>query len=78
MAVLCEMLTDVWGCGSTVCRLWAMFAMRGNATREQSVRALIILGMTARAEPEIVQDNSGQLVTIGFGERGQTDMALVR
>ena len=63
---------------SVIKTLWSMFAMKGNATREQSVRALIILGMVARADPSIVKSHSGQLIGIGLGERGQVDMELVR
>ena len=42
------------------------------------VRALVVLSMMARAEPEILRAHSGQLVGIGFGDRGREDMALVR
>ena len=58
--------------------LWAMFSLKGSVTPEQSIRALIVLGQAAQADPSIITRNAGLLVSIGFGPRAHDSMSLVQ
>lgn len=63
--------------GAAIKALWAMFSMKGSVTAEQSIRALIVLGQAAQADPSIIKRNAGLLVSIGFGPRAHDSMSLV-
>ena len=64
---------------SVVDVLWDVFSKRiPNVTDEQSRGALLILGMVAKASPEIVKENISLLVAESLGPRAATDLLLVR
>ncbi len=47
--------------------LWDVCAQRSTTTDAQARAALAVIAMAARAQPEIVLENTATLVAVGFG-----------
>ncbi|EDO34797.1 predicted protein, partial [Nematostella vectensis] len=58
--------------------LWERFAMKVITTEDESRGALILLGMLAGAEVDIVRSNIDVLVSTGLGPRAKDDFLLAR
>ena len=65
---------------SVIKALWAMFAGKGKTNTEKSIRALMVLSMCARSDPEIITKNSGLLISIGLSanEDGTYNMNRIK
>ncbi|XP_022111340.1 condensin complex subunit 1-like isoform X2 [Acanthaster planci] len=65
--------------GQAVQLLWEYFTKKhANTTDEESRAALVIIGMAAGADANIVRSNVEVLVSEGLGPRGQEDFSLAR
>ncbi|PNF15628.1 hypothetical protein B7P43_G15860 [Cryptotermes secundus] len=59
--------------------MWERFSLNiPDTSEEDSLAALILLGMVARAEVQTVSSNIPVLVSIGLGERGMRNYRLVK
>jgi condensin complex subunit 1 len=70
--MVCELMSEEKIASTVIKALWAMFAGKGSTDSEHSVRALMVLGMCARSDSEIIRKNSGLLVSIGLGVDAET------
>ena len=62
-----------------VAKLWQVYGVqKQEISRNQRRGAIIVLGMLATADPEIVVREMGTMLRIGLGPLGQTDLALAK
>ena len=62
-----------------VTKLWQVYGVqKQDISRNQRRGAIVVLGMLALADPEIVVKEVGTLVRIGLGPLGRSDLALAR
>ncbi|KAG0259844.1 Condensin complex subunit [Actinomortierella ambigua] len=59
-------------------KLWQVYSHHREIPHQQRRGAIIILGMLAKAKPEIVSQKIDVLLRIGLGKHGRTDLALAR
>ncbi|CAH1239876.1 NCAPD2 [Branchiostoma lanceolatum] len=77
--LICELVRTSLLSSGVVTLLWERFALKiQGTTGEDSRGALLLLGMAAGAEADIVRSNVDVLVQEGLGQRGQEDMQLAR
>ncbi|KAI8500241.1 meiotic chromosome condensation [Branchiostoma belcheri] len=77
--LICELVRSSLLSSGVVTLLWERFALKiQGTTSEDSRGALILLGMAAGAEPDIVRSNVDVLVQEGLGQRGQHDLLLAK
>ncbi|XP_066297362.1 condensin complex subunit 1-like [Branchiostoma lanceolatum] len=77
--LICELVRTSLLSSGVVTLLWERFALKiQGTTGEDSWGALLLLGMAAGAEADIVRSNVDVLVQEGLGQRGQEDMQLAR
>lgn len=62
-----------------VTKLWQVYGVqKQEISKNQRRGAIIVLGMLAQAEPEIVIKEMGTMLRIGLGPLGQADLALAK
>ena len=62
-----------------VTKLWQVYGVqKQEISRNQRRGAIIVLGMLATADPEIVVKEMGTMLRIGLGPLGQSDLALAK
>eukprot|EP00058_Branchiostoma_floridae_P028443 XP_002613934.1 hypothetical protein BRAFLDRAFT_283981 [Branchiostoma floridae] len=77
--LICELVRTSLLTSGVVTLLWERFALKiQGTTAEDSRGALLLLGMAAGAEPDMVRSNVDVLVQEGLGQRGQDDMQLAK
>ncbi|KAG0240937.1 Condensin complex subunit [Actinomortierella wolfii] len=59
-------------------KLWQVYSHHKEIPHPQRRGAIIILGMLAKAKPEIVSQKIDVLLRIGLGKHGRADLALAR
>ncbi|KAL8900106.1 MAG: hypothetical protein Q9192_001238 [Flavoplaca navasiana] len=62
-----------------ITKLWQVYGVqKQEISKNQRRGAIIVLGMLAQAEPDIVIKEMGTMLRIGLGPLGQTDLALAK
>ncbi|KAF9092669.1 Condensin complex subunit [Mortierella sp. AD031] len=59
-------------------KLWQVYSHHKNIPNPQRRGAIIILGMLAKAKPDIVANKIETILRIGLGEHGRADLSLAR
>jgi len=62
----------------TIQMLWSKFGSRQGVEEHERRGALIILGMLAKADPELLTERIELILAVGFGENGKDDPELSR
>jgi condensin complex subunit 1 len=77
--LLCNMMKQGVVSSAVVAKLWQVYGFqKKEISKTQRRGAIIILGMLALAEPDIVAREVDTLLKIGLGHFGQTDLELAR
>lgn len=59
-------------------KLWQVYSHHKDIPNQQRRGAIIILGMLAKAKPDIVANKIETILRIGLGKHGRADLALAR
>lgn len=77
--LLCTMMKEGMVSDLVVQKLWQVYGVtRQHISKTQRRGAIIVLGMLALAEPEIVIREMETIMRIGLGQLGKQDLALAR
>jgi condensin complex subunit 1 len=77
--LLCNMMKQGVVSSTVVAKLWQVYGFqKKDISKTQRRGAIIILGMLALADPDIVAREVDTLLHIGLGQFGRTDLELAR
>lgn len=77
--LLCNMMKQGVVSSAVVAKLWQVYGFqKKDISKTQRRGAIIILGMLALADPDIVAREVDTLLKIGLGQFGKTDLELAR
>jgi condensin complex subunit 1 len=77
--LLCNMMKQGVVSSAVVAKLWQVYGFqKKDISKTQRRGAIIILGMLALADPDIVAREVDTLLNIGLGQFGRTDLELAR
>jgi condensin complex subunit 1 len=77
--LLCNMMKQGVVSPAVVAKLWQVYSFqKKEISKTQRRGAIIVLGMLALADPEIVAREVDTLLKIGLGQFGRTDLELAR
>ena len=77
--LLCNMMKQGVVSSAVVAKLWQVYGFqKKDISKTQRRGAIIILGMLALADPDIVAREVDTLLKIGLGQFGRTDLELAR
>jgi condensin complex subunit 1 len=61
-----------------ISKLWQVYSVQKDISRAQRRGAIIVLGMIALAEPDVVVKETDTMLRVGLGQLGRTDLVLAR
>ena len=61
-----------------ICKLWQVYGVNKDISRAQRRGAIIVLGMIAQADPQVVVKEIEAMLRIGLGALGRTDLQLAK
>jgi condensin complex subunit 1 len=77
--LLCNMMKQGYVSTAVVAKLWQVYGFqKKEISKTQRRGAIIIIGMLALADPEIVAREVDTLLRIGLGHLGRSDLELAR
>ncbi|KAI8393588.1 non-SMC mitotic condensation complex subunit 1-domain-containing protein [Radiomyces spectabilis] len=76
--VLSTLMPDSVISDQVIYKLWSVYAFKGNIPKSQRRGAIIILGMLAKANTEIISGKIDLLLRVGLGRLGKADLSLAK
>lgn len=76
--LLCMMMKAGHISDAVIAKLWQVYGVQKEISKTQRRGAIIVLGMLALADPEIVVREIELMLRIGLGARGRSDLVLAK